>query len=176
VKRVPVVVAAVVVAVAACVGLISALAARDSSQVGGPSGPGTLEPDRGSERLGAAAPQTPASAPDDPPTSGPHRAEPIARDATELSDDQLLEALQLGNVVLAYAGEQPPEALVTVQREVSGAFDPSLAAAGQSVILARRPGVSGVMALAWRRKLVASDVSDPQLREFAEAWLGQGPG
>jgi hypothetical protein len=163
-------------AAAACVGLISVLAARDSSQVGGSSGPGTLEPDRGAKRLGADAPQTPASAPGDPPTSGPHRAEPIARDATELSDDQLLEALQLGNVVFAYGGERPPDALVSVQREVSGGFDPSLAAAGQAVILARRPGVSGVVALAWRRKLAAPDASDPQLREFAEAWLGQGPG
>ncbi len=57
---------------------------------------------------------------------------------------------------------------------MSGPFDPGLAAAGQAVILARRPGVPGVVALAWRRKLEASGPDDPQLHEFAEAYLGPG--
>jgi hypothetical protein len=89
-----------------------------------------------------------------------------------LSDDQLLEALHLGNVVIAYDGEAP----VAVQRDVSDAFDPELAAAGQAVILAQRPGVGGVVALAWRRRLEATGPDDPRLREFAEAYLAQGPG
>ena len=42
------------------------------------------------------------------------------------------------------------------------------------MILARRPG-AGVQALAWRRRLVASGPDDPKLRDFADAWLGQGP-
>ena len=61
-----------------------------------------------------------------------------------------------------------------MQEEVSGPFDPELAAAGQAVILAERPGLEGVQALAWRRRLVASGPDDPKLQEFAEAWLGQG--
>jgi Protein of unknown function (DUF3105) len=162
-----------VVAAAACVGLVSALAARDSGGVSSaPSGPGVLEPDRGGRRLGADAPQHPASPPNRPPTSGPYRPATIARDQTPLSDDQILTALAAGNVVIAY-DRTPP---LGVQREVSGPFDPSLAAAGQAVILDHRPGVGGVQALAWRRRLVASGVSDPRLREFAEAWLGQGLG
>ena len=65
---------------------------------------------------------------------------------------------------------------MTLQEEVAGRrFDPALAAAGQAVILAQRPGVGGVQALAWRRRLAASGPDDPKLREFAEAWLGQGP-
>ena len=57
-----------------------------------------------------------------------------------------------------------------LQRDVSaGRSTPALAEAGQAVILARRPGVRGVQALAWRRKLDASGPDDPQLREFAEA-------
>lgn len=168
-----IVVAVVVVAAAACVALISVLASRDSSQLSGSSGPGVLEPDRGARRQ--EGPATPASPADRPPTSGPHRAERVTRDETELSDDQILEALQLGNVIVTYGDERPPGALVALQREVSGAFDPSLAEAGQAVILARRPG-AGVQGLAWRRRLVASGPDDPALREFAEAWLGQGPG
>ena len=172
-KRVLIAIAAVVVAAIGCVALISVLTSQDSSQVGGTTGPGTLEPDRGSARQ--TGPTTPASPPDEPPTSGPHRAEPVARDETELSDDQILQALQLGNVIVTYEESKPPAALVALQKDVlGGAFDPSLAEAGQAVILARRPG-AGTQALAWRRRLVASGPDDPKLRDFADAWLGQGP-
>ncbi|HET6550502.1 MAG TPA: DUF3105 domain-containing protein [Solirubrobacter sp.] len=157
-------------AAAACVALIAILTSRDKGSVAGAEGPGVLEPDRGARHL-SSGPQTPASPPGRPPTSGPHRAVPVTRDRTELSDDELLEALHLGNVVLAYDGRAP----VAVQREVSGPFDPALAAAGQAVILDHRPGVGGVVALAWRRRLVADGPDDPRLREFAEAWLGQAP-
>jgi Protein of unknown function (DUF3105) len=155
-------------AAAACLVLITILANRDSSGVSKSSGPGTLEPDRGSAHVNG--PRTPASPPDDPPTSGPHRPEPVTRDEAPLSDDQLLEALHLGNVVFAYDGS--PAALKKIQDEVSGPFDPELAAAGQAVILDRRPGVKGTIALAWRRELRSEDPA--QLREFADAWLGQG--
>jgi hypothetical protein len=155
-------------AAAACLVLITILANRDSSGVTKASGPGTLEPDRGSAHVNG--PRTPASPPDDPPTSGPHRPEAVTRDQVPLSDDQLLEALHLGNVVFAYDGS--PAALKKIQDEVSGPFDPELAAAGQAVILARRPGVKGTIALAWRRELRSDDPA--QLREFADAWLGQG--
>jgi hypothetical protein len=174
VKRLLLLVAVVLLAVAAFVGLISVFASRDSSQLGGTAGPGVLEPDRGAERLGADAPATPASPPTDPPTSGPHKAEAITRDDGELSDDQLLQALALGNVVIAYDGDDPPPALVQLQSDTAGPFDPELAAAGQAVILTYRPGVAGVMALAWRRKLVADGPEDPKLHDFVEAYLGQG--
>ena len=174
-KRLLVLVAVVLIAAAAFVGLISLLAARDSSQVGGPSGPGVLEPDNGAQRLGAGAPATPASPPADPPTSGPHKAEPVTRDTTELSDDQLLEALQLGNVVIAYDAADPPPALVQLQQDTAGPFDRELAAAGQAVILTPRPGAGGVIALAWRRKLEVSSPEDPRLHAFVEAYLAQGP-
>jgi hypothetical protein len=155
-------------AAAACLVLITILANRDSSGVTKASGPGTLEPDRGSAHVNG--PRTPASPPDDPPTSGPHRPEAVTRDGVPLSDDQLLEALHLGNVVFAYDGL--PAELKKIQDEISGPFDPELAAAGQAVILDRRPGVKGVIALAWRRELRSGDPE--RLREFADAWLGQG--
>jgi uncharacterized protein DUF3105 len=174
VRRILIVIAAVVVAAAGCVALIALLTSQDSSQVSGTSGPGVLEPDRGSARQ--TGPATPASPADEPPTSGPHRAEAVTKDETELSDDQILEALQLGNVIVTYDQAKPPAALLALQKDVlGGAFDPSLAQAGQAVILARRPG-AGVQALAWRRRLVASGPDDPRLRDFADAWLGQGPG
>jgi len=154
---------------AACVVLINVLASRDSSAVGGSDGPGVLEPDRGAKRLGADAPPTPASPPATPPTSGNHRAAKIERDRTELSDDQLLEALQLGNVVIAYDGKPP----TNLQEDP---FDPALAAAGQAVILAERPGLGGLQALAWRHRLALSGPDDPKAHEFIEAYLGQGPG
>jgi Protein of unknown function (DUF3105) len=172
VKRVLIAVAAVVVAAAGCVALIAVLTSQDSSQVGGTTGPGTLEPDRGSGRQ--TGPTTPASPPDRPPTSGRHREEHVLRDKTELTDDQILDALQSGNVIITYDEAKPPAALLALQRDVQGGpFDAFLSGAGQAVILARRPG-AGVQALAWRRRLIASGPEDPKLRDFADAWLGQG--
>jgi hypothetical protein len=162
---------------ALCLVLIVVLASRDSSGVGSPStAPGTLQPDRGDEHVGEDAPPTPVSAPAHPPTSGPHRPQLPTRDAVDMSDDQLLEALHVGNVVIAYDGPRPPAALRSLQRDVmDGPFSPDLAAAGQAVILDHRPGAGGIIALAWRRELRTDDPADPQLREFADAWLGQGP-
>ena len=61
-----------------------------------------------------------------------------------------------------------------LQEDVAGPFDAELAAAGQAVILARRAGAGPATALAWRRILKTGDATDPELREFAEAWLGRG--
>ena len=77
-------------------------------------------------------------------------------------------------MILFYDAERPPAALRALQRDVSGPFDPEVAAAGQQVILARRDGAGAATAAAWRRLLRADDPSDPRLREFAEAWIGRG--
>ena len=76
--------------------------------------------------------------------------------------------------MIAYDADDPPPALVQLQEDTAGPFDAELAAAGQAVILARRPGVGGVVALAWRRKLATDAPADPKLHEFVEAYLGQG--
>jgi hypothetical protein len=148
-------------AATACAILITILANRDQSQVHSED-LSALEPDRGVDHV-QAGPQTPASPPGQPPTSGRHRPEPIERDRTELSDDQILEALHLGNVVIAYEGDPPTE----LQQDP---FSPDLAAAGQAVILDHRPGIGKTTALAWRRR------STERLSEFIDAYLGQGPG
>jgi hypothetical protein len=160
---------------AACLALIVVLASRDPSGVSTASGPGTLLPDRGDRRLPASAP-APSSAAADPPASGPHHVAAVRRDGTALSDDQILTALAAGNVVVAFAGAQPPAALRRLQRATAGAFTPDLAAAGQAVILDRRPGAGGIVALAWRRRLRTGDPADPALTDFVNAWLGQGSG
>jgi hypothetical protein len=174
VKRLLTIAGIVVVALAACVVLITVITSRDPSQVDATSGPGALEPDRGSGIQ--KGPSTPASPANRPPTSGKHGSAEIIRDKTEFSDDEILEALTLGDVVITYDSAKAPAALIALQRDVTGsAFDAFLAGAGQEVILVRRPG-AGVQALAWRRRLIASGPDDPKLRDFADAWLGQGPG
>jgi hypothetical protein len=162
-------------AAAACLVLILILAGRDSSGVAAARGPGVLQPDHGLRRLPAGAPPRPASPPDDPPTSGAYHEQAIARDGTRLSDDELLTALATGNVVLAYGSARPPAPLRRLQRQIAGKFDTFNEGAGQAVILARRPGLTGVLALAWRRVLRVADPADPRLFDFANAWLGQGP-
>jgi Protein of unknown function (DUF3105) len=174
-RRALIALAVAAVAVVACGTLILLLAARDSSGVVAPRGPGALQPDHGHRQLPASAPSRPASPPADPPTSGSFHHSALARDGVRLSDDQLLTALANGNVVLAYDAARPPAALRRLQRQTAGAYDAFLEGAGQAVILARRPGVSGVVALAWRRLLRVADPTDPRLGDFIDAWLGQGP-
>jgi hypothetical protein len=156
--------AGVLVAIAGLIALVLLLGARDDPEVAGaPDAPGELQPDRGSGHDRAA------SVEDEWPTSGPHRPELVTRDRRPLTDDQILHALELGNVVIL-AGD--PAQFAALQEEVAGPFDAEVAAAGQAVILARHDGP--VVALAWRRVLESDDPA--ALREFAEAWLGQGLG
>ena len=156
-------------AVAALIGLVLFLGSRDDSQLSAaPSGPGELQPDHGA-RHGEPAQDTA-----EPPTSGTHEPQLVTRDRRELTPDQIIHALELGNVIVLYEGAEPAPALVRLQEEMSGPFDAELAAAGQAIILARRAGAGPATALAWRRLLRVDDPSDPALREFAESWLGVG--
>ncbi len=154
--------------------LVLAFNARDDAGVGGAgaAGPGKLQPDRGSRHLESTQP-VPLEGLTDPPTSGAHHDRLPTREG-RLSPDEILHALELGDVILFYDAKRPPAALRKLQREVSGPFDAEVAAAGQQVILARREGAGAVTAAAWRRLLRADDPSDPRLREFAEAWIGRG--
>lgn len=152
-----------VIVVAGVGGLIMLLQSRDDAGIEtAAQGPGELEPDRGfaHDADGEAG-----------ATTGPHRDELITRDARALTPDQILHALELGDVVITYPGGSPPRELLDLQQEVSGRFDAETAAAGQAVVLAEGDELE---ALAWRRRLRVKDPADPALREFAEHWLGLG--
>jgi hypothetical protein len=160
-RRLALVAVGVVIAVGGLIALALAFNARDDAQLSAAQeGPGELQPADGGEW----------------PTSGPHDRELVSRDRRRLSDDQILTALELGNVVVLYDAAEPGMALTRLQRDVAGPFDAELAAAGQAVILARREGAGAATALAWRRVLQTDDSADPRLREFTEAWLGHGLG
>jgi hypothetical protein len=168
----------VLVALAGMVGLLIFFNSRDDAPIAPANdaaiGPGQVYADLGHEHLSASALTPPYNS--DPPTSGPHRVAPVTRDGVPLSDDQILHALELGNVILFYDAPAAPAALRRLVNDLSGPFDPALAAGGQAVILARRPGTRGVIAAAWRHLEPAPSASDPALREFADAWLGRGVG
>jgi hypothetical protein len=110
----------------------------------------------------------------DPPTSGSHVPASVSRDGVPLSDDQLLQALSLGDVVLMYGGKAPPAGLTGLASELAGPFSAALAAAGQAVIVAPRHGVTGLLGLAWGHFVRVRNAADPRLRQFAEYWLGRG--
>jgi hypothetical protein len=159
----------VVVAVAAVAAVFLVASGRDDSQLAAADGPGQLQPNHGASHAAAAEPTG-----SEPPTSGTHLPQLVTHDRREISNDQLLQALELGDVVILYEAPQPPPVLARLQDEVAGPFDAELAAAGQAVILARRAGAGAATALAWRRILRVDDPADPALREFAEHWLGRG--
>ena len=131
------------------IAVVIVLQSRDEGNVSRDKGPG--------EKVAARCPDEPAG---------------VTRDSRPLSDDQIRQALSLGNVVLRYRGSKPPAALRELQDELTGPFDAEIAAAGQAVILAR--GGTSLEALAWGHRLRPQTPDDPQLRPFAEAWLGEG--
>jgi Protein of unknown function (DUF3105) len=164
---------ALLLGAAAVVGVLLFVQSRDRSTFGdessGPA-PGRLLPDQG-----AAHGRPPAGFryATDPPASGPHLVAAVRRDGS-LTRDQLLTALEAGDVVLVYGAPRDEAQLRAVQEDVAGPFDPALAGAGQAVILDRRAGTQGVVALAWRRMLRARSGGDPKVHAFADAWLGKG--
>jgi Protein of unknown function (DUF3105) len=164
---------AVALGVAAVVGILLFVQARDRSTFGDESGGapvGRTLPDQGADHKRPPAGFRYAS---DPPASGPHLVAAVRRDGT-LSRDQLLTALEAGNVVLVYGARGDEGFLRGIQEDVAGPFDPTLAGAGQAVILDFKPGTQGVVAVAWRRELRARNGRDQKLRAFADAWLGKG--
>ncbi len=170
--------AIVLVALALAVGVIALLsggllAGRDNPGItGSGEGPGYAFPDQGNGTLapGAKRPVYDSR----PPTSGPHVPIAVTRDETTISDDQLLQALASGDVVLMYGSRQPPAGLGRLADSASPPFSPGLAAAGQAVILARRPGTGGVLGLAWTHLIHVRFAADPRLRSFVVFWLGHG--
>lgn len=142
----------------------------DSGSTG--AGPGTAYRDQGDARLAPGAPHPAYDS--DPPTSGPHVPAAITRNNAVISDDQLLQALALGDVVFMYSGSVPPGGLQAVANSVAPQFTADLAAHGQTVILARRAGLRQITALAWTHLLRSNSAA--QLRSFAQYWLGRGAG
>ncbi len=175
-RRLLAVVAGAVLVVGGVVALLAVFNARDDAGVDGSTaaaGPGELQRDLGARHLPAGE-HVPLDGLTDPPTSGAHHERLITREGEALSPDEILHALELGNVILFYSARRPPPALRALQRDVTGPFDAEVAAAGQQVILAPRKGPAAVTAAAWRRLLRTDDPADPRLREFAEAWVGRG--
>ncbi len=167
----------VVVALGLVVLLLLFLQGRDRSQLhddtSATDAPGQVFPNQGHAHLDAGErPSEPYAS--DPPTSGAHAVVAIRRDGARLTDDQLLHALELGDVVLLYGTRTPPAGLPELARRLAGPFDPALAAGGQAIVLGYRPGVDGVVAVAWRHLARTSGVDDPALEEFAAYWLGRG--
>jgi hypothetical protein len=166
----------VVASLAVSIGVIALLsggllAGRDDPGVTtSQDGPGTQFKDQGNLHLRAGELRPVYDS--EPPTSGPHIPLAVTRDRAELTDDQLLRALEVGDVVFMYGSRRAPTGLPEIARAVAGPFTPALAASGQAVILARRPGVKGIVALAWTRML--RTLSGPDLRNFAQFWLGRG--
>jgi hypothetical protein len=172
-ERLAILLAALALSVGLIVLLSGFFAGRDQAGVsGGTGGPGQAFSDLGHAvlRPGQARPRYDS----DPPTSGAHVPAAVTSDQVPLTDDQLLSALQVGDVVLVYGGRRPPAGLEGFARAVAPPFTPSLAATGDAVILARRHGTAGIVAVAWGHLLRVDRASDPALREFVGFWLGRG--
>jgi hypothetical protein len=176
-------IAIVIVSLAVAFGAIALLSGYFTSHdpggvTGSLAGPGLVYRDLGNATLAPGAPRPRYDS--NPPTSGPHVPTPVNRDQTVLTDSQILTALAAGDVVLMYGGRTPPPGLAELARATGGPFTPALAAAGAAVILARLPGIDGVIGLAWTRMLPITGMvrvnpsDDGVLKQFVQSWLGHG--
>jgi hypothetical protein len=172
-ERLAILIASLALSVGLIILLSGFFAGRDQAGVSGAAtGPGQAFADLGHAALrpGQAHPAYNSN----PPTSGAHVNQAIPRAGAALNVDQLLSALQAGDVVILYGGRRPPAGLEQFARSAAPPFTPELAATGDAVILARRPGTTGVLALAWAHMLHVPGVSDPRLQDFVGFWLGRG--
>jgi hypothetical protein len=168
--------AIILASLALAFGLIALLSgffqSRDNGNL---SGSGALGQQFRNMGDGTLAPGTLRPAYDsEPPTSGPHVPEPVTHTEVRLNDDQLLTTLAQGNVVIMYSTHRPPLELRSLANTVAAPFTPSLAAAGQAVILSPQPGLQGYVGVAWRHLIRVGNPSDPHLRSFVAYWLGRG--
>lgn len=172
--RILLVLAIVLLSIAAVAGVLIFAASRDKPDLSAiDRGPGTEYPDQGNDHL-ALGEEPKVRFVSNPATSGPHLPEGIVNDGVQLSRDQVLQALEKGNVVLFFDSAKEGRALRRLQRRVSGPYDSQIAAAGQAIVLARRPRTKGVIAAAWRHLLTVKKPTDPQLDGFIQYWLGRG--
>lgn len=173
IERLLIVVVALVLAVGAIAALSGFFAGQDQAGVAaGGLGPGQSLPDQGDGVLttGAARPVPNSS----PPTSGAHLPVPVTSADGSLNVDQELEALAAGDVLVAYDAPRPPAGLLALAGSVAAPFSPTLALAGQAVILDRRHGTRGLVGVAWAHLIRVASPSDPALRVFLAYWLGRG--
>jgi hypothetical protein len=90
----------------------------------------------------------------------------------QAAPDATARNLEQGNVILVYGSPADRAPLKALAEEIAGPPDPDLVHAGQAILVQRRPGTDGVVAEAYKRRLKVTDARDPQLRAFAERWLG----
>jgi hypothetical protein len=139
---------------------------------GADAGPGIAFKDLGHAHLQPGQPHPPYNS--NPPTSGPHVPELVTANKSELNNNELLEALEVGDIVIEYGSPTPPPGLEQLARQVAPPFNPALVATGDELILAHRPGTKGLIGLAWARMIRTSSAADPMLKVFASYWIGRG--
>ncbi len=83
-------------------------------------------------------------------------------------------AVRPGNVVLLHSDERLTSQLRELAERTAGPPDEALQAAGQAVLVRRRPNLDvPVTAVTARRMVEASGPDDPALEAFIEYWLGR---
>ncbi|HEY2161679.1 MAG TPA: hypothetical protein VGH24_10260 [Solirubrobacteraceae bacterium] len=106
-ERVAIVVSSFVVAIGAIVLLSGYFSSRDQGGVTGVlAGPGLVYRDLGDAALKPR--EHPPAYDSSPPTSGAHVPTPVRSDRAVLTDNEILTALAVGDVIIMYGGATPP--------------------------------------------------------------------
>ena len=130
-------------------------------------GPGVTYPDQGAPHVSLG---TPFEYNSNPPTSGPHYAEPAKWGIydLELPDEQLVHNLEHGGIWISYrdAGDQD---LIAKLKDIADDY-------ALKVIMTPRPQNDSAMVLAaWTRLLQLETFDEQQIKSFIKAFITKGP-
>lgn len=130
--------------------------------------PGEAIPDIGREHLTGG--QEVTSYNSNPPTSGPHYAQPAAWGIyeEELQDEQLVHNLEHGGVWISYKDKDNPE-LIDQLKDIADDYS-------VKVIMTYRPkNDSRIAVAAWGRLLELESFDKKQIEDFIKAFINKGP-
>jgi hypothetical protein len=157
-----------VVALVVVVGLVFLV----QSNTAAANAPGERIPIQGQEHIAVGASHPPYNS--DPPTSGPHYAEPAAAgfyDAPQ-PDEELVHNLEHGHIWIAYDCNKLSDCESTKQklRSLVSSYNQ------WKIVVTPRQDKDAAIALAawgWLQKL--DNYDEPTIRRFVDAWRNKGP-
>ncbi len=130
--------------------------------------PGEAVADQGALHIGIGQEHPPYNS--NPPTSGPHYAEPANWGLydTPLPDEQLIHNLEHGGIWISYRDVANQE-LVNQLRDIVGNYS-------VKVIVTPRPqNDSEIAVAAWGRLLKLEEFDGSQIKDFIKAFINKGP-
>lgn len=130
--------------------------------------PGEAIADQGAQHIAIGAEHEPYNS--NPPTSGPHYAEPAKWGIYEesLADEQLIHNLEHGGIWISYR-DATDQDLIAKLKDVASDYTVKL------IMTPRSENDSAIAVAAWGRLLKLDSFDQRQIQDFIKTFINQGP-